>query len=269
MWSSRRLCRARSRSIRRAVGSRFRLRSTCERSGCRAATDSPATLGGGPVRSQRGRARGEPVDRDRRVAGWRCRRLLRSRRVAGRRFASSARRRQRHRCFRSLRDAVAAWNLQPPGRTGVIVLMDSLSEHDGPAPAAAARDRDRRALAAPDRRGRMAARANSGRAAWQRARVPGHFDAQQVRAHFVGDIVVRGNAAARLRRRRRVLHQWRAARRAAHRRAGQSGAAWSRALQRGSGTRLADGATRRQRTAQACRSTTRSARRSAWPIRFA
>jgi hypothetical protein len=30
--------------------------------------------------------------------------------------------------FASLRDAVAAWNLQPSGRAGVIVLMDSLSD---------------------------------------------------------------------------------------------------------------------------------------------
>ena len=38
--------------------------------------------------------------------------------------------------FASLREAVAVWNLQPPGTTGVIVLMDSLSDHadDGGGP---------------------------------------------------------------------------------------------------------------------------------------
>ena len=37
--------------------------------------------------------------------------------------------------FASLREAVAAWNLQPPGRTGVIVLMDSLDDDRARQPA--------------------------------------------------------------------------------------------------------------------------------------
>ena len=49
--------------------------------------------------------------------------------------------------FPTLRDAVAAWNLQPPGRTGVIVLMDSLTEHDAPAVARRSRSRSRSASA--------------------------------------------------------------------------------------------------------------------------
>ena len=48
------------------------------------------------LRSHRGRARDKPVVRDRRVRGRRRRRLLRCRRVAGRRVASAARRRHRH-----------------------------------------------------------------------------------------------------------------------------------------------------------------------------
>lgn len=91
--------------------------------------------------------------------------------------------------FASLADAVTAWNALPPGRTGVIVLMDSLT--------------DRRAVpieihvAAGSRLLIVAGQ-------WLREPVPppgaprrfaGRFEAQQVRPHLAADIVVRGGAA--------------------------------------------------------------------------
>jgi hypothetical protein len=98
--------------------------------------------------------------------------------------------------FGSLRDAIAAWNLLRPGRTGVIVLMDSLSD-DASAGGTAGPveieigERSQLLIVAgewplepvPGAPGRV-------------RRVPGHFDAQRVRAHFIGDLSVRGNAAA-------------------------------------------------------------------------
>ena len=97
--------------------------------------------------------------------------------------------------FPSLRAAVEAWNQLPAGRTGVIVLMDSLSDVDTVAvttsPAAQLEielgERSRLLIVA----GTWPLEPIPGGV----KRVPGHFDAQQVRAHFVGDIVLRGTAA--------------------------------------------------------------------------
>jgi hypothetical protein len=99
--------------------------------------------------------------------------------------------------FAALRDAVAAWNLQPPGRTGVIVLMDSLSEHDMPGGPPMPLDIEigegsQLLIVA----GEWVLEPIPGAPPGSVQRVPGHFDAQQVRAHFIGDLTVRGNAAA-------------------------------------------------------------------------
>jgi hypothetical protein len=99
--------------------------------------------------------------------------------------------------FASLREAVAAWNLQPPGRTGVIVVMDSISEHDAPGSPPLPLEieigeRSRLLIVA----GEWPLEPIPGAPPGSVARVPGHFDALHVRAHFVGDLVVRGTAAA-------------------------------------------------------------------------
>jgi hypothetical protein len=94
--------------------------------------------------------------------------------------------------FATLRDAAAAWNLQPPGRTGVIVLMDSLSEHDSMPLDIEIGERSQLLIVA----GEWLLEPIPGAPPGSVARVRGHFDAQQVRAHFVGDLIVRGNAAA-------------------------------------------------------------------------
>ena len=99
--------------------------------------------------------------------------------------------------FGSLRDAVAAWNLQPPGRTGVIVLMDSLTERDQATGAAGPLEidigaRSQLLIVAGEWPLEPIPNAPPG----SRRRVAGRFDARQVRAHFIGDIFVRGNAAA-------------------------------------------------------------------------
>jgi hypothetical protein len=98
--------------------------------------------------------------------------------------------------FGSLRDAVAAWNLQPPGRTGVIVLMDSLTERDSAMGAAGPLEidigeRSQLLIVAGEWPLEPIPNAPPG----SRRRMAGHFDAQQVRAHFIGDIFVRGNSA--------------------------------------------------------------------------
>ncbi|MDB5732066.1 MAG: hypothetical protein JWQ03_1961, partial [Variovorax sp.] len=84
--------------------------------------------------------------------------------------------------FPTLRDAVAAWNLQPPGRTGVIVLMDSLSEHDGPGSppqplSIEIGERSQLLVVA----GEWPLEPIPGAPPGSVARVPGHFEARQVR----------------------------------------------------------------------------------------
>ena len=102
--------------------------------------------------------------------------------------------------FPALRPAVEAWNQLPDGRTGVIVLMDSLSDFDAlaagspPAPLEIeVGERSRLLIVA----GTWPLEPIPGAPPGSVARVPGHFDAQQIRAHFAGDLVVRGTAADR------------------------------------------------------------------------
>ena len=99
--------------------------------------------------------------------------------------------------FPSLRDAVAAWNLQPPGRTGVIVLMDSLSDVDVPGSPPQSLEieigEESELLIVA---GEWQLEPIPGAPPGSVRRVPGHFDAQQIRAHFVGNLTVRGSAAA-------------------------------------------------------------------------
>ncbi|MBL0220280.1 MAG: hypothetical protein IPQ07_41225, partial [Myxococcales bacterium] len=101
--------------------------------------------------------------------------------------------------FPNLRDAVAAWNLQPPGRTGVIVLMDSLSDHEGTSAASPPQpleidigEGSQLLIVA----GEWSLEPITGAPPGSVARVAGHFEARQVRAHVVGDWVVRGTSAA-------------------------------------------------------------------------
>ena len=99
--------------------------------------------------------------------------------------------------FGSLRDAVAAWNLLPPGRTGVIVMMDSLSDRaDGGGAAGPIEidigERSQLLIVAAEWLREPIPGAPPG----SMQRLPGHFEARQVRAHVIGDLSVRGNAPA-------------------------------------------------------------------------
>ena len=99
--------------------------------------------------------------------------------------------------FGSLRDAVAAWNIQPPGRTGVIVLMDSLSGHDlsasGGQPLQIEIAEGSRLLIVA---GEWPLEPIPGAPPGSVRRVAGHFEAVHIRAHFIGDLAVRGTAPA-------------------------------------------------------------------------
>jgi hypothetical protein len=98
--------------------------------------------------------------------------------------------------FPSLREAIAAWNLLPAGRTGVIVLMDSVTDRgvaassSGPLQIEIA-ERSQLLIVA----GEWPLEPIPGAPPGSVRRVPGHFFAQQVRAHFIGDIYVYGSAA--------------------------------------------------------------------------
>lgn len=95
--------------------------------------------------------------------------------------------------FATLREAVAAWNAEPPGRTGVIVLMDSLSETDTASPL----DLDiAEASALLVVAGQWPALQIPGAPPGSLARQPGRFEARQVRAHWQGQLRVRGLADA-------------------------------------------------------------------------
>jgi hypothetical protein len=94
--------------------------------------------------------------------------------------------------FGSLRDAVAAWHAQPPGTTGVIVLMDSLSEVDTMPLEVAVGERSRLLVVA----GGWPLEAIPGAPPGSVARLPGHVQPRGVRAHRIGDLVVRGSAPA-------------------------------------------------------------------------
>jgi hypothetical protein len=104
--------------------------------------------------------------------------------------------------FGSLRAAAAAWNALPPtaaGRTGVIVVMDSLSDIDvaaagsPPAPLELVLGERTRLLVVA---GDWPLEPIPGAPPGSVARVPGHFDARRIRAHVAGDVVVRGSAPA-------------------------------------------------------------------------
>jgi hypothetical protein len=95
--------------------------------------------------------------------------------------------------FGSLRAALAAWQAQTVAHTGVIVLMDSLSDDDPgtpPAPLEAVVGAGAHLLVVAGEWPREPAPDGSGAS----VRVPGRFAAQRSRAHLVGDLVVRGGA---------------------------------------------------------------------------
>jgi len=94
--------------------------------------------------------------------------------------------------FPSLRDAVQAWHAQPAGSTGVIVLMDSLSEADAAALEVDIGEGSRLLIVA----GRWALETIPGAPPGSVERVRGHLDASGVRAHRIGDLIVRGTAPA-------------------------------------------------------------------------
>ena len=96
--------------------------------------------------------------------------------------------------FASLREAVAAWNLQPAGSTGVIVLMDSLSDRADDGGGAIEIDigeRSQLLIVA----GEWPLEPIPGAPPGSVQRVPGHLEARQIRAHLIGDLIVRGSAA--------------------------------------------------------------------------
>lgn len=94
--------------------------------------------------------------------------------------------------FATLRDAVVAWNALPAGRTGVIVLMDSLSETDA-APLAIHLAEGSRLMIVS---GQWPLVPVPGALPGTVARLPGRFEARDVRAHWRGSLRVVGTAAA-------------------------------------------------------------------------
>ncbi|MFT3718307.1 hypothetical protein [Pseudorhodoferax sp.] len=94
--------------------------------------------------------------------------------------------------FPTLRAAVQAWNALPPGRTGVIVLMDSLTETNA-APLAIEIGAGTQLLVVA---GQWPLQPIPGAPPGSVARRPGRFEARQVRAHWQGRLQVRGTAAA-------------------------------------------------------------------------
>src|SRR5262249_17993919 len=97
--------------------------------------------------------------------------------------------------FPSLREAVSAWNDLPPGKTGVIVIMDSLSDLDasaqGDAPVEIEIAEHSRLLIVA---GLWPLEPIPGAPPGSYARQRGHFDARQTRGHFVGNLAIRGTA---------------------------------------------------------------------------
>jgi hypothetical protein len=95
--------------------------------------------------------------------------------------------------FASLREAVDAWNQLPRGRTGVIVLMDSLTDADPPGnppqPIEITIGEGSALLIVASDWPLEPGPLGSAR------RVPGHFDAQNIRAHVIADLAVQGTAA--------------------------------------------------------------------------
>lgn len=93
----------------------------------------------------------------------------------------------------TLRAAVAAWNAQPPGRTGVIVVMDSLSDIDTAAALEILIPEASQLLVVA---GQWPMQPIPGEVPGKVQRVPGRFEARQVRAHWQGRLQVRGTADA-------------------------------------------------------------------------
>jgi hypothetical protein len=93
--------------------------------------------------------------------------------------------------FSSLRDAISAWNARAPGETGVMVLMDSLT--DDSLSTVASPPAPLEILVPPGSRLLIAA------AQWPRdadgRRLKGVLTSSAVRPHVVGDLVVRGVGA--------------------------------------------------------------------------
>jgi hypothetical protein len=78
----------------------------------------------------------------------------------------------------SLREAVEEWNLLDAGQTGVIALMDSMTDEDALAPLLVRmKARSRLLVVAAD---------------WPAPRTPGLFEAADVRPHHIGDLLVLG-----------------------------------------------------------------------------
>jgi len=94
--------------------------------------------------------------------------------------------------FATLRDAVTAWNALPAGRTGVIVLMDSLSESDAAPLTVNIAEGSRLMIVS----GQWPLAPIPGALPGVVGRLPGRFSATQVRAHWQGRLQVVGTAAA-------------------------------------------------------------------------
>ncbi|MBS0506217.1 MAG: hypothetical protein JSR53_02420 [Proteobacteria bacterium] len=94
--------------------------------------------------------------------------------------------------FATLRDAVTAWNALPAGRTGVIVLMDSLSETDAAPLAVNLAEGSRLMIVA----GQWPLVPIPGTPPGTLGRLAGRFEARDVRAHWQGSLRVVGQAAA-------------------------------------------------------------------------
>ncbi len=94
--------------------------------------------------------------------------------------------------FATLRDAVQAWNALPAGRTGVIVLMDSLTQSDAAPLTVNIAEGSRLMIVSGQWPPTPVADALPG----TMARQPGRFEARQTRAHWQGRLQVLGTAAA-------------------------------------------------------------------------
>ena len=93
--------------------------------------------------------------------------------------------------FASLRAAVTAWNAEPAGRTGVIVIMDSVSEIDQATPLTIQIAESSSLLIVA---GQWPLQPVPGAPPGAVERVPGRFEARQVRAHWAGTLQVVGLA---------------------------------------------------------------------------
>ena len=95
--------------------------------------------------------------------------------------------------FATLRAAVQAWNAEPPGRTGVIVLMDSVTEIDDAAPLLLQIPEASQLMLVA---GRWPLQPIPGAPPGSVERRPGRAEAQDIRAHWQGTLQVQGTADA-------------------------------------------------------------------------